>query len=120
MNKRNTQLKHLLRNPKAMSDYQLHGRLPKATRPDSPLIRYLESLSVRERIALRNVRLSPKLGYQSNTGFVNAERMLRYLKPNEWMTTPWPAESVRIKAFVGPVTDALFESVQPTRGGTHD
>jgi hypothetical protein len=82
MSKESVQMKHLMRSPKAMMDYQLHRKLPNERQPNSDLIKYLESIPPRERVEMIGVRLSPKLGYQSNAQFANAQLMLNYLKPS--------------------------------------
>lgn len=112
MSKEAAEMKALIRSPKALMDYQLLGKRPKAVQPHSPLITYLESKSPRARLEMRNVRLSPKLGYASGAAFANAEQLLRYLKPNQWVVGSWPAESYRIKSFYQRIDDALFQSVQ--------
>lgn len=112
MSQHTTQLKHLARSPKAMMDFQMRGKLPNAVRPDSPLIRYLESISPRERINITNIRLSPSLGYQSGAQFSNAQVMLNYLKPSAWVVGNYPAESYRIKAFSKQITKDLFQAAQ--------
>lgn len=112
MSKISTQIRHLMRSPKALVKFHSTGKLPNAVSPSSPLITYLESLSPRDRIKITNVRLSPKLGYQSNAQFASAQAMLNYLKPNAWIVGSWPAESCRIKGFTARITDELFNEVQ--------
>ena len=112
MSKESAQIKALIRSPKAMMDYQLRGKMPEAIRPSSPLITYLEKFSARERIEKKNVRLSPKLGYHSGAVFSNAQTMLMYLKPSEYLVGSWPAESARIKSFTTTITHELFDACQ--------
>lgn len=115
MSKENEQLRALMRSPKKMMDYQLRRKMPEVRKPNSPLIRYLESIPMRERIELKHVRLSPKLGYNTGTSFQNAEMMLKWLKPRNWMSTSWPAESYRIKSFHEAITKELFNSAQDNK-----
>lgn len=91
----------IARHPKALMDYQTQGKLPRMVRPDSPLITLLESINPRDRLRIRGVRLSPKLGYQTAQQFQNAEQLYRWLKPRPEMIEgePFPAESFRIKRF---------------------
>lgn len=112
MSKESAENKHLSRSPKAMMDFQVTGRRPNAVRPTSPLITYLESIPPHERARMQNVRLSPTLGYQSGMRFPNAEQMLRYLKPSQWVVGTWPAESYRIQGFRRPITDEMFQAAQ--------
>lgn len=112
MSRETEQIKHMIRNPKAVMDYHMKGKLPNAIRPTSPLISYLESIAPRDRQNIKNVRLSPKLGYQSGAQFRNAEQMLRYLKPRDYVVGNWPAESVRIKAFNTKITEEIFNQAQ--------
>lgn len=112
VSKESTQIRQLLRSPKAQVDFALRRKLPTAIRPKSPLITYLEAIPPRQRIEIKNVRLSPQLGYQSGAQFSNTQSLLNYLKPSSWMVGSWPAESVRIKQFSRPITDELFNNVQ--------
>ena len=65
-------MSYLARNPRAMIEYQVTGREPRGGRPDSPLIRLLESISPRARIAIEGVRID-QLGYCTHHEFRNAE-----------------------------------------------
>lgn len=112
MTRRTSQIKHLMRSGRAMMEYQRTGRLPSGIKPQSPLISYLEGISPRERVEIKNVRLSSKLGYNSGAEFANAAQMLTYLKPSNWMMSTWPAESCRLKSFNARITDELFNQVQ--------
>ena len=95
------QARFLARNPKAMIRYQTTGRLPQSFRPTSPLIDLRESLTPRDRIEIKAIRLSPALGYQCSQTFANAEQLYRFIKPQAEMIEgePFPAESMRIKRF---------------------
>jgi hypothetical protein len=112
MSKESVQIKAMMRNPKAQMDYQLTNKLPDAVCPSSPLIAFLESISPRERLRLRNIKLSTKLGYQSNANFSNGQLMLNYLKPSKWVVGNWPAKSCQITNFRGTVTLDTFNKVQ--------
>ena len=112
MSKESTEMKHMMRSPKAMMNFRLRGKAPNAIKPSSPLITYLESIPPVKRVEPRVVRLSPKLGYQSCAQFTNLQMMLNYLKPSSWVVGVWPAESARLKAFNRRVTDEIFNEVQ--------
>lgn len=112
VSKESTQIRHLLKSPKAQMDFAIRRKLPNTVKPTSPLITYLEAIPPRKRIEIKNVRLSPKLGYLSGAQFPNAQALLSYLKPSGYMIGSWPAESARIKQFSRPITDELFFSVQ--------
>lgn len=112
MSKESTEMRHLMRNPKAFMDFKLYGKTPEAVKPSSPLITYLESIPPRERVRITNVKLSPKLGYQSGAAFSNAQQLLQYLKPSAYIVGSWPAESCRIKSFTTRITDDIFRNAQ--------
>lgn len=87
MDRRQKQLKILQRNPTAMARYQATGRLPSVYRPDSPLIRLLERIPPRDRIRIKHIRLDERLGYRApGLLFPDAEALLRWLKPDEWVS----------------------------------
>ena len=100
------QLRHLMSNPHALLKHQMTGRAPGLQRPDSPLIRLLESMTAYERLRYRGVRLSPELGYQCGLQFHNAAQLLKWLKPDDVMLEcdTWPAEQYRNKRLVTPLT----------------
>lgn len=108
MSETKAQMAIVTRNPKAMMEYQLYGRLPQVVEPKSPLITYLEKMPAIQRMHTGPVTLLPKLGYQTKLTFNNAQLLLQYLKPQQWMHGSWPAESHRIKRFQHAITDALF------------
>lgn len=101
------QIRELMRSPKAQIQHQLTGLPPRLITPDSPLIRLLEQCSVRQRIAIRGVTISPDLGYSSGPRFDNAEQLYRWLKPSAQMleSETWPAEARRIKIFSRHLTE---------------
>lgn len=112
MGRYSTQIKKIMRSPQHFMKFHMTGELPNVIEPKSPLITYLESIPPRDRLHLKNVRISPKLGYQSSARFQNAAQMLNYLKPSAHMDYTWPAESCRIKSFSKPITKELFDSCQ--------
>ncbi|KRW83693.1 hypothetical protein [Marinobacter sp. P4B1] len=95
------QVHHLATNPKAMMEFRATGRLPRMVVPSSPLISLLESLSPRDRQAIRGIQLHPSLGYLGGIRFHTAEQLYRWLKPAPQMLEheSWPAESYRDKRF---------------------
>jgi hypothetical protein len=108
MSKHSVQMRALMRSGKAQMEYQARGIKPKVTEPVSALITLLESISPRKRVEIKNIHLSPKLGYSTGANFNNAEQLLRWLKPNNWMSGAWPAESYRHKQFIKPISMELF------------
>lgn len=95
------QMRYLATNPRAMMEFRATGRLPRMVTPGSPLITLLESLSPRDRQAIRGVQLHPSLGYLGGIRFHTAEQLYRWLKPAPQMLEheSWPAESYRDKRF---------------------
>lgn len=95
----------IAKNPKAMMDYKLRGRVPRLVRPQSPLITLLETFTPTDRLRIRGVQLSPKLGYQTRLKFHNAERLYRWLKPYHEIIEgqAFPAENFRHKGFTRPL-----------------
>lgn len=109
------QAKKLATSPQAMMRFKATGKLPEIWHPDSPLIRLLESISPRDRLQVRVIRLSPELGYTGNHLFHSAEQLLRWLKPPAGLVEgeSCAAESCRIKAFTQEVTlDDLAKASQ--------
>lgn len=94
-------MNHLMRSPSAFAKFQATGQLPRTFKPDSPLIRLLEQISPRDRMAIRGVKIGPQLGYSGGPQFHTAEQALRWCKPCEELleTTSCSAESWRIKSF---------------------
>lgn len=92
---------HLATNPAAYARFRMTGQLPRTTRPDSPLIRLLESIPPRHRMLLKGLTVNPSLGYNGSRQFHNAEQALRWCKPaNEVLESrSFPAESWRLKNF---------------------
>lgn len=106
------QQKILSRNAKAQIKFLTSGRLPRVHVQSSPLIKYLESKSPRERSQMTNVRLHPKLGYNCVSSFPNAQAMLNYLKPPSSVNNDCPAAQRKFASFYHAITDELFNSVQ--------
>lgn len=99
MSKLDTQIKAMLRNPKALPDFYTQGKLPHVIEPASPLITLLLRIAPRDRLGIRGITLGPDLGYSCGFPFANAEQLLRYVRPNRYVTGTFPAESRRIKTF---------------------
>jgi hypothetical protein len=95
-----------------MNDFQAKGKLPIVEQPSSPLITYLESLTTNQRLALKHVRIVPRLGYQTMAKFSNAQLLLNYLKPRTFVLGQTPASSYQIKGFTTRVTSELFNACQ--------
>lgn len=95
----------LATNPALMARVLSTGRMPTERRVTSPLIELLESITPRDRLRMRGVRVSWRLGYLSTARFQTAEALLKWLKPFDTAVgnESWPAESCRVKAFRGPV-----------------
>lgn len=94
----NKTLNHMLRNPKAMMDYQATGKRPQLAEPSSPLITLLLSISPNERRMITALRIGPGLGYTGNQLFQNAAQALNWLKP-QYVATSYPSESHQNKRF---------------------
>lgn len=93
-----SQLNRLLKNPKAMMDYTLRGRLPTSTKPSSPLITLLSSFDKRDLVYITNVEITHSLGYTGNRTFHNAAQALNWLTGNSACQNP-VSESWRDKRF---------------------
>jgi hypothetical protein len=77
---KNSQIKYMMRNPKSLMEHQMTGRLPSVRKPTrTPLWTLLDSMTPRQRIDIKGVVLSPKLGYQCNIQFGSAEQLFDYL-----------------------------------------
>lgn len=100
-------MKRLATNPKAMMEFQARGKMPRLREAlETPLLRLLKSMAPRDRVRFQGVKLSPKLGYQSNAEFRDAEILFRWLgghgQMGEWETLP--SETVAIRSFNKPLT----------------
>lgn len=95
------QMRYLATNPRAIMDFRATGRLPRMVAPQSPLITLFETLSPRDRQAIRGIQLDPSLGYLCGARFHTAEQLHRWLKPASQMLEheSCPAESYRDKRF---------------------
>lgn len=90
----------MLRNPRAMMEFQATGRLPQL--PDrerpSPLAALLLSLSPRDLAQIRNVSVGPDLGYCCRRQFPTAQAALNWLYPAH-ASGPTPADAHRDRRF---------------------
>ncbi|MEJ6002624.1 hypothetical protein [Paucibacter soli] len=93
------QMHRLATNPRDLIRFQTTGRLPQGVKPDSPLIRLLESIAPASRMLIQGVVVDGTLGYQGSRTFANAEQALRWIKPSAEVFGSFPAESWQIKAF---------------------
>lgn len=96
------QMRELMKNPKAMMDFQTRGLLPKMRKPiKTPLWELLNAIPARDRMSMRGIRLSPKLGYQNGTVFETAEHLFRWLGGNGELgpRETLPSESYAIRSF---------------------
>lgn len=91
--------RELARNPRAFMEYQRTGNLPQGVRPDSPLIRLIESIPPAKRGQYVGVVVSDKLGYTGRRVFHDAHQALNWLKPSAEVFGSFPAESHRLKHF---------------------
>lgn len=99
------QLKRLITHPAEMVRFQTTGKLPKGTKPDSPLLRLLWSLGQADLAHIRGLTIDLRLGYAGSRQFATAAQALRWLAPdgrNEVFGTYY-AESWRDKQFQGPL-----------------
>lgn len=110
----NTQMKILMSNPKYYMEFHTMGKMPPVERISSPLITYLESKTIHERLSMSPARTHPTIGYIGTVEFNNAEQLYRWLKPSEWIGTAngCPSESRRIKSFNRVINDNLYNEAQ--------
>lgn len=97
------QIRRIATNPSDYIRFHTTGRLPEGVRPQSPLISLLEKISPRDRLQIVGLCVDHRIGYGGSRTFHNAEQALKWLKPSEEVFDSFPAESWRIKAFVGPL-----------------
>lgn len=102
--------RELARNPRAFMEYQRTGNLPQGVRPDSPLIRLIESIPPAKRGQYLGVVVSEQLGYTGRRVFHDAHRALHWLKPSAEVFGSFPAESHRLKHFSKTLTLADLEA----------
>ena len=105
--------RYLLRHPTALVRTAATGRPPTTEAIDSPLIRFLEAMPPRERLQWTGIRSLRDLGYDAIIPFRNAEQLLRWLKPKDFLVAheSTPAEERKIRSFAGPVTRVMFAAV---------
>lgn len=85
--------KRITNNAKAHMDFTTRGVLPTLSSANkTPLWILLSSMSSRSRFAIKGVKLSPKLGYNSSMQFSNAEQLFTWLGSNQkfgsWESRP--------------------------------
>mgnify|MGYP003624997434 CR=1 FL=1 len=103
-------MNHLARNPRALIEFQMTGKVPRGRRPDSPLIRLLETLTPRARMSIEGVSIY-RLGYNTHYVFRNAEQLYRWVKPSEDVFGSYPAETAKNHRFSGTISlDELLKS----------
>lgn len=90
----------MLRSPKAMLQFQLTGQLPSLPPREkpSPLAALLLSLSPRELLQVRNLKVGPDLGYQGQRTFANGAQALNWVYPKH-APQHTPADSWRNRRF---------------------
>lgn len=93
------QLHRLATNPQDLMRFQATGKLPAGVRPDSPLIRLLESIAPVARLRVLGLKVGPALGYRGSRTFQNAEQALKWAKPSSEVFGSFPAESWRMRIF---------------------
>lgn len=103
-------LSYLASHPVDFMKFRATGRLPTVEKVTSPLIRFLEAMPPRERLQWRQIGRLDTVGYATSFQFENAERLLRWLKPQEELigNESTPAESFKIGQFQRPVTREMF------------
>jgi hypothetical protein len=112
VSKHSAQINKLMRSGKAQMEFSMTGRLPNVIEAKSPLITYLMGMPYRDRERLKNIQIGPAVGYSSRQSFPNAQVLLNWLRPSDYMSHTWPAEACRIKSFTRPVTSDMFASCQ--------
>ncbi|MFK4705856.1 hypothetical protein ABIC83_002695 [Roseateles asaccharophilus] len=98
------QLHRLATNPHDLMRFQATGKLPSGIKPDSPLIRLLESIEPALRLRILGLRVDASLGYQGSRIFANAEQALSWAKPSNEVFGSFPAEAWRIKMFTADIS----------------
>lgn len=73
-------IQYMMKNPKALMDYQLRGQLPREQRaPSTPLRDLIEQIPPRLRVRFRGVTLGPKLGFTGRQQFQTLEQVFNWL-----------------------------------------
>lgn len=108
------QVKAMLRDPKAMMQFQLNGSLksPHLYRPArTPLLDLLESLPLMLRGRICGVTLSPALGYNISHQFRSAEHLYRYIGGGRRGGSPETGEYRAVSGFRKQLTlDMLLDA----------
>jgi len=102
-------MKELATNPRAQMRFQTTGQVPRLRDPlDTPLRQLLLTMSPRDRIQYRGIRLSPKLGYQNSQQFQNGEQLFRWLGGSDQLLErqTLPSEAWAIRSFQKRLTRA--------------
>ena len=111
---KNIQSKYLMRNAKALMDFQLTGRLPSIRKPlETPLWVCLNDIPPRLRAVIVGIKLNPALGYNCNYQFNTAEQLFQYLGGNNDLIEhqSLPSERYAIRAFQKVITlDDILEN----------
>lgn len=130
------QIQYMMRNPKAMMDFQTRGVLPSEKRAPSTALRDLiEKIPPRLRVRFRGISLHPDLGFRSNQRFDNLEQLFTWLGGNQTLiggrTMPymsWSNKGFRKQLTVNDLlpfcsdypTKEVLEKTLPKRIYTHD
>ena len=76
----NHAIKAMMRNPKAMMDFQLTGRLPRTKdAPTTPLREAIEKIPPRLRTQFVGIKLNPSLGFHSGAQFNDLSQLYTWL-----------------------------------------
>jgi hypothetical protein len=97
------QIHRLATRPAEYAKYLATGRLPQGVRPASALISLLEQISLADRVRILGVVIDSSLGYAGSRQFFNAERALKWVKPDAEVFGSFPAQSWQDKRFLGPL-----------------
>ena len=100
--------------------WQATGRLPRGDKPEGALISLLQSLSPRDRIALRGVTVDRLLGYNGSRQFGSAEQALRWAAPEAEVFGSFPAKSWQVRTVMRVTLDDLLAKTAQAPAGIRE
>jgi hypothetical protein len=91
----------MMRNPRALINYQITGRLPAipCLESPSPLAQLLLSIDPRDLLQIGPANVGSALGYRCRNSFRNAQQALNWLYPAHSNESSSPANSYRDRPF---------------------
>ncbi len=97
------QMNKIARSPSAYMKFVTGGGVPEPAKPRSPLIDLLQSLSPRERLAIRDLTVDHRLGYMGQRQFQTVANALNWLTPS-YPAESYPSQSWQDKRFTKKLT----------------